>query len=72
MTDKNITRKSIESIRLDHMEKHVEKLSDDVEDIKEDLQVVKTDVSWIKKTYWIIASASVGGLIAGFYNILFK
>ncbi len=33
---------------------------------------VKTDVGWLKKNYWIVASASIAAGIAGIANILIK
>ena len=38
--------------------------------IKLDLAEVKTDVSWLKKGFWIVATSSVGALIAGIFQIL--
>lgn len=33
---------------------------------------IKTNVGWLLKTYWIIVTASIGGLIAGIINLLIK
>ena len=40
--------------------------------IRTNLATVKTDVSWIKKTYWIIATASIGAVVIGLINLLVK
>lgn len=34
------------------------------------LENTRTDVSWLKKWYWLIATASIGGLITGILNLL--
>lgn len=33
---------------------------------------LKADVTWIKKFFWIVAAAGVGGLISGVIALLFK
>ena len=40
--------------------------------IKVATEGIKTDLVWLKKTYWIIAGASIGGLIAGLSNLILK
>ncbi len=35
-----------------------------------DLREIKTDVVWLKKWFFIVATASVGGLITGVINLL--
>ena len=41
-------------------------------DIRIDIATIKTDVSLIKKTYWIVVSATVGALATGIINLLEK
>ena len=36
------------------------------------VDMLKTDVSWLKKFFFIIATASVGGLVAGILNLILK
>ena len=33
---------------------------------------VKNDVSWLKQFFWLIATASIGGLIMGVLNLIVK
>lgn len=62
------------------MEKRIEKLEGDIKEIKEnhlshiqeDLAVVKTNQEWIMKFFWIMATASIAGLITGLINLLIK
>ena len=61
----NNYRNSYQDERLNKIEKHTEKMN-------EELGVVKTDVAWLKRFFWIIATASIGGLIAGVLNLLIK
>ena len=30
---------------------------------------LKTDLDWIKRTYWIIVTASIGGLVGSFIGV---
>jgi len=48
----------------------VKLMKNDVSALKTTLVQVTTDVAWLKKTYWIIAGASIGGLIAGMLNLV--
>jgi hypothetical protein len=50
---------------------HIKHLDDKVENLDKKLGVVANDVTWMKKFFWIVASASVGGLVAGVMNLLF-
>jgi len=34
------------------------------------MEKVVTDVSWLKKFFWIIATASIGGFLSGIINLL--
>ena len=62
------------------MEKRIEKIESDIEEIKENhlahikeiLAVVKTNQDWLMKFFWIIATASVAGLVTGIINLMIK
>ena len=62
------------------MEKRIEKIEADIKEIKdnhlshiqEDMAVVKTNQQWLMKFFWIVATASVAGLITGIINLLAK
>ena len=49
--------------RLDSIEKHIVI-------INEEMGSAKNDMAWIKKFFWLIATASVGGLITALINLL--
>lgn len=59
----------------------------DVKEIKNDVKVLKdnhlshlevnlvqvtTDVAWLKKSYWVVVVASIGGLIGAVINLIIK
>jgi len=62
------------------MEKRIEKIESDIKEIKdnhlshiqEDMAVVKTNQQWLMKFFWIVATASVAGLITGIINLMIK
>ena len=57
--------------RLDRVEQTVNEIKDNhLAHIQTDLSKVSTDVDWLKRFFWIIATASVGGLITAIINIL--
>jgi len=40
--------------------------------VKIDLAQVKADVSWLVRFFWVVSSASIGGLITGILNLIWK
>ena len=57
--------------RLDRVEKTVNEIKDNhLVHMQTDLTKVSTDVDWLKRFFWIIATASVGGLITAIINLL--
>ena len=62
------------------MEKRIEKIESDIREIRENhlahikeiLAVVKTNQDWLMKFFWIIATASVAGLVTGIINLMIK
>jgi len=57
---------------------HVSKIEEDIRTIKEnhlvhiqtDITKLATNQEWLMKFFWIIATASVGGLITGIFNLI--
>jgi len=49
--------------RIENIEESVKVLNHNSTIMKEDLAEVKTDVSWLKRFFWIIATASIGSLV---------
>jgi hypothetical protein len=52
--------------------KHIRILNDEVGEVRESIADLKnivvrieTDVTWLKRNYWLVASASVGAIIVG-------
>ena len=57
--------------RLDRVEKTVNEIKDNhLVHLQTDLTKVSTDVDWLKRFFWVIATASIGGLIAALLNLL--
>ncbi len=57
--------------RLDSLEKHVSDIKNNhLPHIDLKLTRVGTDVDWLKRFFWIVATASIGGLIAGLLNLI--
>lgn len=57
--------------RLDRVEKAVNEIKDNhLVHLQTDLTKVGTDVDWLKRFFWVIATASIGGLIAALINLI--
>lgn len=48
--------KTIRTNELPHMSTKIEKIA--------------TDVNWLKKWMWVVATASIGGMVAGIINLI--
>lgn len=48
------------------------KQNDRIEKINDKLIEVANDVTWLKKFFWVIAVASVGGWVTSFLNLTGK
>ncbi len=44
----------------------------DLAHIQADITKISTDMDWIKRFFWIVASASLGSLIATLFNLMGK
>ncbi|MBT9610280.1 MAG: hypothetical protein IV110_09575 [Aquabacterium sp.] len=61
----------IQDERLDRVEKAVNEIKDNhLVHLQTDMTKVGTDVDWLKRFFWIIATASIGGLIAALINLI--
>ena len=58
-----------DSVKLVDAQKEI---CEEIGKIKIDYTEVKTDVKWLKKFFWIIATASIGGLITGIIQLLIR
>lgn len=60
------------------MKEEIKNIKADIKDIKEnhlahietDLTKISTNQDWLMRFFWIIATASIGGLIAGIVNLI--
>ena len=69
--DKTNYQNQIQDERLDRVEKTINEIKDNhLIHIQTNLTKVGTDVDWLKRFFWIIATASIGGLITAIVNLL--
>jgi hypothetical protein len=69
--NKDDYQNKIQDERLNRVENTVNEIKDNhLAHIQTDLTKVSTDVDWLKRFFWIIATASVGGLITAVLNLL--
>ena len=56
----------------------IETIRKDVQSIKDnhlvhiqiDMTKTRTNVEWLLKYHWIVATAAIGGLVVGFFNLM--
>lgn len=69
--DKTNYQNQMQDERLDRVEKAVNEIKDNhLVHMQTNLTKVGTDVDWLKRFFWILATASVGGLITALINLL--
>ena len=69
--EKETYQNQLQDERLDRVEKAVNEIKDNhLVHMQTDLTKVGTDVDWLKRFFWIIATASIGGLITAIINLL--
>lgn len=56
--------------RIGDLEKKVEVVFTHIAKTNEEMGQIKTDVGWIKRFFWIVATASIGGLIGALINLI--
>jgi hypothetical protein len=59
VTDRNVER----------LEERQAETAEKLGEVSLRLATVSTDVAWLKRTYWLIAGASVGSLIAALWQL---
>ena len=55
---------------IENLYDHAKVANEEMGEIRICIREVKTNVEWLMKSHWIIATASVGGLIAGIVNLV--
>lgn len=69
--EKETYQNKLQDERLDRVEKAVNEIKDNhLVHMQTDLTKVGTDVDWLKRFFWVIATASIGGLVAAIINLL--
>ncbi|MEK7643255.1 MAG: hypothetical protein AAB372_02300 [Patescibacteria group bacterium] len=69
--DKSTYQNKMQDERLNRVESTVNEIKDNhLVHIQTDLTKVSTDVDWLKRFFWLVATASIGGLIAAVLNLL--
>ena len=69
--EKETYQNKLQDERLDRVEKTINEIKDNhLTHMQTDLTKVSTDVDWLKRFFWVIATASVGGLITAIINLL--
>lgn len=69
--DKDNYQNQIQDERLNRLENSVNEIKDNhLPHIQTELTKVGTDVDWVKRFFWIVVTASVGGLITAIINLL--
>ena len=76
-----------DDVRFDSLGKESKEIKEEIKDIKgsiktikenhlhhieKDITALKTDMGWVKKITWLVVSTSLGGLIVGIINLVFK
>lgn len=56
--------------RICDLEKKMDAVFGHIANTNTEMGCIKSDVSWLKRFFWIIATASIGGLIATLLNLL--
>lgn len=57
---------------LNRLYRHAEIANKEMGELRTLFGIVQSDVGWLKKFFWVIAGSSIGGLVTGILNLLFK
>jgi hypothetical protein len=56
--------------RIGDLEKKMDAVFGHISKTNEEMGQIKADVSWLTRFFWIVATASIGGLIAALLNLI--
>ncbi len=56
--------------RIGDLENKMDAVFSHIAKTNEEVGQIKTDVSWLTRFFWIVATASIGGLIAALLNLI--
>ena len=51
---------------------HLAHIQESMSELRTDLVELKIDTMWLKKFFWVIATASIGSLVSGILGLLIK
>ena len=57
---------------IDALKEHAQIANSEMGIIKQSIGIIQADMQWLKKFFWIVATASIGGLITGLINLMLK
>ena len=64
--------KKIQEELKDLRENHLHTLSEVVNEIKVNIAEIRTNLTWLQKFFFIVVTASVGGLLTAILNLILK
>lgn len=70
--ENNTYRKEEVDRRIYNLEKQMTFVSTHISDTNLEMGKIKTNVDWLCKFFWVIAAASIGGLITTVINLLIQ
>ena len=69
MENKNYINKE-QDRRLIKIERHIEIINSEIGEVKTQITEIRQDVCWLKRFFWIVATASISGLIGSIINLI--
>jgi len=51
-------------------ENHLSHIEEDITNIKTGMAKIATNQDWIMRFFWVVATSSIGALIAGLFNLM--
>jgi hypothetical protein len=56
--------------RIECLEGHIGALNSEMGNVQKAVEGIKTDVDWLKRSYWVIAIASIGAFVTAVVNFV--